>query len=90
MGFTPRKAEQPLQGMELHPANYFLTTSIQAVLWSETRNNEEIRSNHQAYYPNVPFLHDEGYKTNKIIKYFSKETRKWIYLSKTCYHIIFP
>ena len=42
------------------------------------RNKKQLgdQDNHQAYYPNVPFLHDKGYKTNKIMKYFSKETRK--------------
>ena len=31
---------------------------------------------HQGFYPNTPFFQDGGYKTRRIIKYFSKETKK--------------
>ena len=31
---------------------------------------------HQGFYANAPFFQDGGYKTRRIIKYFSKETKK--------------
>ena len=31
---------------------------------------------HQRFYANAPFFQDGGYKTRRIIKYFSKETKK--------------
>ena len=46
----------------------------------ETWKNEKSGSGHQGFYPNALFFHDAGYKTNRIIKSFSKETRKQIYL----------
>ena len=46
-------------------------------------------SSHQGFYPNALFFQDGGYQTKWIIKYFSEETKKWIYLYKTCYYINF-
>ena len=40
-------------------------------------------SSHHGFYPNERYFQDRGYKTSRIIKYFSKETRKkneFIYL----------
>ena len=44
---------------------------------------------HRGFYPNAPFFEDGVYKTRRIINYFSEETKKWIYLCKTFYHINF-
>ena len=33
-------------------------------------------SGHQGFYPNAPFFQDGVYKIRRIIKYFSKETKK--------------
>ena len=33
-------------------------------------------SSHQGFYPNAPVFQGGGYKTRRIIKYFSKETKK--------------
>ena len=35
-------------------------------------------SSHQGFYPNASFFQDGGYKTRRIIKYFSKETKEFI------------
>ena len=40
------------------------------------KTNEKMGSNHQSFYSNAPFFQDGGYKTRRIIKYFSKETKK--------------
>ena len=32
-------------------------------------------SSHQRFYANAPFFQDGGYKTRKIVNYFSKETK---------------
>ena len=32
-------------------------------------------SSHQGFYANAPFFQHGGYKTRRIIKYFSKETK---------------
>ena len=53
------------------------------------KTNEKMGTSHQSFYPSAPFFQDGGYKTRRIIKYFSKETKKWIYLCKTCYYINF-
>ena len=31
---------------------------------------------HQGFYLSAPFFQDRGFKTRRIIKYFSKETKK--------------
>ena len=41
-------------------------------------------SSHQGFYPNAPFSQDGGYKTRRIIKHFSKGTKKY-YLCKTLF-----
>ena len=60
-----------------YPGNDFLTTHTRGALPPGTQNDEEESgSSHQVFNSNAPFLHDGGYKTNRIIKSFSKETRK--------------
>ena len=51
--------------------------------------NEKMQSSHRGFYPNAPIFQDGGYKTRRIIKYFSKEITKWISLCIICYYINF-
>ena len=65
----------------------FLKILIPVALQPETLNEEESGSSHHAFTLYTPFFHDGGYKIDRIIKLFSEEIRKWIYLSKACYHV---
>ena len=44
---------------------------------------------HQGFYPNVLFFQDGGYKTRRIIKYFSKETKNEFICVKLVIILIF-
>ena len=47
-----------------------------AYILNSSKTNEKMGSSNQGIYPNVLFFQDEGYKIRRIIKYFSKETKK--------------
>ena len=60
-------------------STYFLNKKLIEVfvyVLNQFKINEKMGSSHQAFYPNAPFFQDRGYKTWRIIKYFSKETKK--------------
>ena len=46
-------------------------------------------SNHQGFYQNAPFFQDGSYKTRRIIKYFSKETKNEFICLKLVITLIF-
>ena len=49
-----------------------------------------MESSHQGFYPNVPYFQDAGYKTRRIIKYYSKETKnEFICVKLVIYYINF-
>ena len=45
-------------------------------------------SSNRGFYPNAPFFQDGGYKTRRIIKYLSKETKKLVIILIFCNQII--
>ena len=60
-----------------------------AYILNSLKTKEKVGSSHQGFYPNTPFFQVGGYKARRIIKYFSKETKKWIYLCNTCHYVNF-
>ena len=46
-------------------------------------------SNHQGFYSNAPCFQDRGYKTKRIIKYISKETKDEFICVKLVITLIF-
>ena len=65
--------------------NDFVTILIWAALRSLIRHVKRPEGREQP--PGfLPECIDEVYKANRIIWTFLRETRKWIYLTETCYH----
>ena len=46
-------------------------------------------SSHQGFYSDAPFFQDGGYKTRRIVKYFSKETKNEFICVKLVIILIF-